>query len=85
MATYKLMRGTAREFTSIVKGENFMTPRVHGYYLKGDYIIELSSGDFMSGRMYGVTVANRVTKTHENALCRSFDKLKDANAYMKGL
>lgn len=80
-----LQKSNAKEFTSIVKGENFMTPTVLGYYKKGKYAIELSSGKFLSGRLYGVTVADTETKEHVNELCKSFETLKQAKEYMEAI
>jgi hypothetical protein len=65
-------------FKSIVGGSNFMTPIVIDYFERGDYIIELSTGNgkFCGLYGYGVTVANTKTNEHCIDLCESFS---DAN------
>lgn len=74
------------EFRTVIKGKNFMTPHIVGFWAQGDYVIELSRGNsFDGGKMYGVTVVNRVTQERELDLDQSFNSLGQAKAYMKGL
>lgn len=74
------------EFSAVVKGKNFMTPHVVGFWASGDYVIELSKGNsFGGGRIYGVTVVNRETKERELELDQSFNSLAQAKAYMRSI
>lgn len=74
------------EFRTVVKGKNFMTPTISGYWAVADYVIELSRGtDFDGNKIYGVTVVNRVTKGTENELSKMVSSLAEAKAYMKYL
>lgn len=74
------------EFKQIVKGENFMTPQVKGYWQSGDYQCELSYGTGISGgKLYGVTVINTTTMQHEHSLSKVFESRKNALNYIKVL
>lgn len=83
---------TGNKFRSIVKGKNIVTPDILGFYRKGEYDIELSSGSLFSGThkgvndlLYGVTVVNTITKNHEHELSKCFDNKKSAIKYMETL
>lgn len=76
----------SKEFTSVVKGKNFMTPDVSGYWISGNYICEVSHGrDFNNNLIYGVTVVNGETMQAEHDLSKMFHKRKDAFNYVKVL
>lgn len=50
----------AEIFKSAVKGVNFMTPYLDGYYVVANGVAELSHGVGFSGRpIYGVTVVEK--------------------------
>ncbi len=57
----------AREiFKSVVKGRNFMTPNVLGYYKIKNGAVELSTGKgFTDNMLYGVTVVKDNEHNHE--------------------
>lgn len=75
-----------KEFKSVVKGENFMTPQIKGYWQTGDYQCELSFGyGIGGGKLYGVTVVNTTTMTHESGLGKVFESRKEALAYINVL
>lgn len=74
------------EFRTVIKGSNFMTPHIVGFWSVGNYVCELSKGnDFSGGRIYGVTVVNRETQERELELDQSFNSLAQAKAYMRSL
>ena len=76
----------AKEFTSVIKGKNFMTPDVNGYFISGNYICEVSHGrGFDNELIYGVTVVNGETMKAEHDLSKMFNKRKDAYNYVKVL
>lgn len=62
-------------FMRILPPVNFMTPYVEGYFEKGEYLIELSTGGYSSVLccyIFGVTVVNTKTRIHCIDLCKSF-------------
>ena len=59
-------------FKSVVPHKNFITPDVEGYFERGNYVCELSRGEFCGIKMYGVTVVDKTTKTHCCDICKSF-------------
>ncbi len=74
------------EFQRIVKGKNFMTPTLVGFYYQGEYAVEISKGrGFYDDTIYGVTVVNTLTKEKEDELSHMFYSLAEAKAYVKGL
>lgn len=74
------------EFKELVKGENFMTPEVKGYWQSGNYQCELSYGTGIGGgKLYGVTVVNTEKMIRENDLSKVFEKRKEALAYINVL
>ena len=81
-----MIKTTSKEFKSVVKGENFMTPMVMSYWISGDYIAELSQGDGFDGSgIFGVTVVNGETMTHDHEKSMSFADHKEALDYIKSL
>lgn len=67
------MKNLERKFKSVVPHKNFMTPNVEGYFEKGDYICELSSGYIFCGLyVFGVTTINAKTMKHESEKSKSF-------------
>jgi hypothetical protein len=51
---------------------NFMTQDIVGYGTRGNYIYELSQGEFMGDKIYGVTVLTKDgQKTKLNKCCHS--------------
>lgn len=81
-----MLKTTSTEFTSVVKGKNFITPTINGYFISGNYIVELSRGtDFEGNRVYGVTVVDSKTMTHDREKSQLCNSLAEANAYIKQL
>lgn len=66
------MTELARIFKSVVKGKNFMTPNVDGFFRRGKYVIELSYSNYNSfcGYQFGVTIVDARSLTR----CFEFDK-----------
>lgn len=80
------MKKTAKEiFTSVVKGTNFMTPKVLRYYKILDGACELSIGDGIGLRTkrYGVTVVKNGEHNHE--LSKPFASEEAAMRYIAKL
>ena len=66
---------------------NFMTPTVLSYGKRGVYLYEISEGDWMESKLYGVTV---IEITEEGLvkrpdLSRSFDSRLDAMSHARSL
>lgn len=81
-----MMVSDGNEFKQVVKGINFITPTVSGYWQSGDYQCELSRGtDFEGAKVYGVTVVNTDTMKPEHDLSKLFPKRGQALAYIKAL
>ena len=75
-----------REFTSIVKGENFMTPKVIKYLRIDDYVVEIAKGEFLRKDIYGVSVVDTVNKKARHDLSEGgFRTLGDALEYANSL
>lgn len=78
-----MIKTDGEEFRAIVKGENFITPKILDYYVTGDYLCELSQGtDFDGNKVFGVTVANAETGKHEHGLSKLWETKKKAIAYI---
>lgn len=74
------------DFVAVMKGKNFMTPHILGYYYCGDYAVELSEGTGMEHEpIFGVTVVNTVTAEAEHDLSKMFYSKQEATAYLKEL
>lgn len=73
------------DFTAVVKGYNFITPAVVGYYYQNDYAVELSRGYFDGDLLYGVTVVDTISGQHERELSKVCDSLAEARRYIKSL
>ena len=63
---------------------NFMTPRIHRRGAAGDYFYELSSGSWINGRIYGVTVLTRAGERCRD-LNKRFDTAEEAEAHIASL
>jgi hypothetical protein len=75
--------GKPREFVDA--GENFMTPRVVGYYRVGNFAVELSTGEgFKHEPIWGVTVKTRDGVT-VNKLCAMFWSIGSAISHIGDL
>lgn len=70
-------------FNSIVKGKNFMTPHVLGYYQINNGAAELTTGDFMGNDMFGVTIVK--DGEHQYDLSKCFDNKEEATEYIYSL
>lgn len=74
----------ARKFRRTFPETNFMTPEVLRYVKKGPYICELSCGDFMREKIFGVTViSENGSKCDDLNSC--FYSEFDAANYINGL
>lgn len=81
-----MLKTNAKEFDSVVKGKNFMTPQILSHWISGDYICELSQGtDFDNNRIFGVTVVNGLEMTHNHELSKVFNSRKEAMLYIRML
>jgi hypothetical protein len=73
-----------RDFSRIVKGRNFMTPALVGFFrlkAKPYVIVEVSMGEFVGDDLIGVTVVDCAQRVNEHDLSRcvhSADELVDA-------
>jgi hypothetical protein len=75
------LKSKPREFKEL-KGKNFMTPRVLGYFRCNDHAVELSQGEgFTRKPIYGVSV--RPDEFH--VLSKLFDSKSDAMEYIECL
>lgn len=66
---------------SYFKGRNFVTPIVLDYGYKGKLVYELSEGDFLGDKIFGVTVVN-TEDVEDKSLSRSFDSLNEAYRFI---
>lgn len=72
-----------KQFRSVVKGTNLMTPGITGYVWLKDGIAEISYGKFMSSELWGVTIIINDIKRDE--LSKSFNSVVDVEKYIKKL
>lgn len=72
-----------QEFRKIVKGCNFITPDVIKYGQKGGILFELSKGDIMGQKVFGVTIVKNGHHNHE--LSQAFNSQEDAEFYIDHL
>lgn len=78
------MRTANEIFTSVVKGNNFMTPNKISYHKIKNGAVELSSGTGFSGNtMYGVTVVQN--GKHDANLSKCFYSKVKAMEYIESL
>ena len=71
-------------FTSVVKGKNFMTPNVTGYYDIKDGAAEISYGKgIFTDTIYGVTVVRN--GAHDCDLSKMCDTLSETFDYVESL
>jgi hypothetical protein len=71
-------------FLSVVKGKNFMTPHVLGYYGNAKTAVELSQGTgFSHEKIFGVTVV--LDGIHDNDKSKCFYSETEAINYIKQL
>jgi hypothetical protein len=70
-------------FRSIVKGKNFITPDILGYYTIVDGVAELSEGDVLDNPVFGVTVVKN--GKHDTSLSQGFSNKEKALAYIAEL
>ena len=74
----ELTKSNGSIFTAVVKGKNFMTPYLIGYYKVTDGEAELTEGDFMGDDIYGVTVVkNGVQECELSKICDSRNEAID--------
>ena len=72
-----------RIFNSIIKSKNVMTPNILGYISIPNGIVELSEGDFMKSKVFGVTVIKN--NIHRSDLSKPFNDIDCAIIYIKTL
>ena len=80
------METTAREiFRKVVRGNNFITPDIIGYFLISDGAAELSKGRgiLTPDPLYGVTVVQNGAHDYDKSTV--FYSEKDARDYIKSL
>ena len=71
-------------FKQVIKGDNFITPNLVGYFNNDTYVAELSQGtDFNNKTVYGVTVINHVLMERAIDMDQFFDNYTDAITYLK--
>ena len=75
-----------KDFCEIIKGVNVMSDYIIGYYYSKSrkYAIELSYGEFMDSKIYGVTVADLESKENSR-LSKSFNSEIAALEYINSL
>lgn len=80
-----MIQTNGQAFRSVVKGNNFMTPDLVGFYQSGPYHIEISQGTgLLEGTtLFGVTVANYYKHLHDLGQC--FGTLDEAMKYAESL
>lgn len=62
-----------QKFRKVKPIQNFLTPDVEGYFQKGNYICELSSGGEFCGKyIFGVSVINEQTMQYEEEKSKCF-------------
>lgn len=72
------------QFREVVKGNNFMTPRLLGYINTKKGICEISTGNkFLDIEMFGVTVITNNVNNHE--LSKNLNSFKDVEEYIDEL
>ena len=80
------MENVNKIFDEVFNGQNnFITPDVISRIKKGEYLIELSTGEFMDKAVYGVTVLKRDggKYTHRHELSKGgFDNRDYADRYI---
>lgn len=76
-----------KDFTSVVKSNNPITDYVIGhYYASGKrYAVEVSYGKFLESEIYGVTVVDTATETHDHELSKAFKTESEAMNYIASL
>lgn len=81
------MKIASTEFNKCVNGPNFMTPDVIEYGFinkcKGNYVYELSEGDFLDDHLIGVTIMNTETKSAVNEWCEMFYDEQEAREFIE--
>jgi hypothetical protein len=85
-----LQQQACSEFDSIVKGNNIMTPYfIECHRLKNGLIAEITEGVGFTGQaVYGVTVADTITKTHRHELselCFSWEEVNKKLSDLGGI
>ena len=73
----------AEEFRKVVKGVNIITPDILDYCQGNNYIIELSAGEFLGDRLWGVTVVK--DGRHDRELSEVFRSEEEALEYIREL
>lgn len=72
------------QFREVVKGNNFMTPRLLGYINTKKGICEITTGNkFLDVEMFGVTVVTNNVKN--NDLSKNLNSLKEVEEYIDEL
>lgn len=68
-----------KQFREVVKGNNFMTPRLLGYINTKKGICEISTGNkFLDIEMFGVTVMSNGVNNHQLSKClHSYKEVED--------
>lgn len=73
----------AATFRKVLSKPNFMTPNLIGHYAIKNGAAELTSGEFMRTKIFGVTVVRN--GKHDTEACKSFRDITEATMYIKEL
>jgi len=76
---FTLAPDLAAEFKSVVKGLNFVTPKLLGYCRIKNGVAELTRGEFLGKYRFGVTVVR--FGEHDFDACKSFNTRFEAEIY----
>ena len=75
---------TGINFRDVIKGKNFMTPRILGYVNLKNGIAEISTGaKFLDLDMFGVTIIKHGVKSNHDSKC--FNSMEDVIKYIGDL
>jgi hypothetical protein len=75
---------TGINFRDVIKGNNFMTPRILGYVNLKNGIAEISTGaKFLDLDMFGVTIVKHGVKSNHDSKC--FNSMEDVIKYIGDL
>lgn len=76
-----------KDFENVIKDKNPITDYVIGhYYTRGKrHAVEVSYGKFLESEIYGVTVVDTATETHDHELSKAFKTESEAMNYIDSL
>jgi hypothetical protein len=75
-----------QRFRLVVKGDNFVTPKIIRFGQQGDYVYELSTGrGLFNADVFGVTVVDLRTDEHRRDLSQAFFNREEAEDFINDL